>query len=105
MTSNKYKTYIISDEWRAKSRNVRDLTNNHCVLFPWMKANHAHHLTYQNMENEIPVRDIIPLSKTAHSIVHWRIFWKTRLRIWMNLILRLLAIFWISFWFLVRAVK
>ena len=55
----------MSPEWKKKSKHVQRMTSNHCILFPWIKSNHAHHLTYQNLEREMPVRDIVPLSKTA----------------------------------------
>ncbi len=96
--SNQYLTYIYSPKWKNKSKHCQKLTKNHCIIFPWLKSHHAHHLTYQNLENEIPIRDIVPLSKTAHSIVHWSVFWESPLRPWINFYLRLSMIFWIIIW-------
>lgn len=96
--ANEYLDYIMSPEWRKKSKHVQQMTSNHCILFPWLKSNHAHHLTYRNLKREIPVRDIVPLSKVAHSIIHWRVFWKSPLRPWINFLLRLLMSFWAVFW-------
>jgi hypothetical protein len=98
--SNQYLTYVHSPEWKNKSKSCQQLTKNHCVVFPWLKSNHCHHLTYKNLKNEIPIRDTVPLSKTAHSIIHWGIFWKTPLRLPINYLLRLLTIIWAIFWFI-----
>lgn len=97
--ANEYLAYIMSSEWRKKSLNVQRMTQNHCILFPWLPSNHAHHLTYRNMKREMPVRDIIPLSKKAHSLVHIPLLWKSPLRPWINFLLRLLMIFWIVVYF------
>lgn len=64
-----------------------------CCLFPWLEAKEAHHLSYKNLGHEWIWRDVVPLSKTAHTIVHWGIFWNSRKpkhkpRILMNAYLR-----------------
>jgi hypothetical protein len=96
--SNQYLAYIYSAKWKNKSKGCQQLTKSHCIIFPWLRTNHAHHLTYRNLKNEIPVRDIVPLSKIAHSIVHWSLFWKTPLRPLVNGILRFLMFLWIIIW-------
>lgn len=101
--ANEYLMYIMSSEWRQKSLNVQRMTQNHCILFPWLLSNHAHHLTYRNMKREMPIRDIIPLSRKAHSLVHTPLLWKSWLRPWINFLLRLLMVFWIVFYFGGRA--
>jgi hypothetical protein len=98
---NEYLEYIYSPEWRIKSKQVQRLTFNHCILFPWMKSNHAHHLTYKNLKKELPIRDIIPVSKCAHDIIHRPILWKTPLRFLVNFLLRSLMILWIMVWFII----
>lgn len=102
---NEYLDYIKTPQWRNKSKQIQGMSANHCILFPWLKSNDAHHLTYKNLKNEIPIRDIVPLSRYAHNIVHLPIFWKTFLRIWINWLLRSLAIFWIIFWFLFKGIR
>jgi hypothetical protein len=102
--SNEYNVYIVSETWRLKSKNCRDLNRNRCVLFPWLKSNHAHHLYYRNMKYELPIRDIVPLSKIAHNLVHCKIlgitpFWgKSPLRVLLSNILRVFYVFSIIFW-------
>jgi hypothetical protein len=102
--SNRYKTYIISDTWRSKSKKCRNLNRNRCVLFPWLRSNHAHHLHYRNLESELPVRDIVPLSKIAHNLVHIEVFnyhplWgKSPLRIPFSWFLRVFYVISIVFW-------
>jgi len=99
--SNEYLTYIKSPQWYAKSRKCQSLTPYHCVLFPWLKSRHCHHLTYHNMTYELPLRDTVPLSVTAHRLIHLPLFWKTALRPWVNWGLRLLMVCWvIVFWLL-----
>lgn len=73
--SNEYTSYIRSSEWHSRAKSCRNLTNDRCILFPWLKAHHTHHLHYQNMKNEMIIRDIVPLSRTAHSLVHIPILW------------------------------
>jgi hypothetical protein len=99
--SPQYYIYINSPEWREKSKRCQVLTKNHCVVFPWLKSRHCHHMIYRNFQKEMPLRDTVPLSKIAHSIIHWWIFWKTPLRPWVNAILRILLIFWVLFWFFI----
>lgn len=98
--SKNYLAWIQSPEWKAKSKKCQSWTKYHCIVFPWLKSRHCHHLTYKNMKNEVPIRDIVPLSKIAHSIIHWRIFWKSPLRPWANTILRVLMVLWVIFWML-----
>jgi len=41
------------------------------------------------MTREIPIRDTVALSVTAHNIVHWKIFWKNKkVRPYINYFLR-----------------
>lgn len=96
--SQKYYQYINSPKWKEKSKSCQQLTNNHCVVFFWLKSKNTHHLTYKNLGNEIPVRDLVPLSLIAHWFVHLAIFWKTPLRKLTNIFLRLLMIIWVFFW-------
>jgi hypothetical protein len=99
--SPQYYAYITSDEWREKCKRCHGLTKQHCIVFPWLKSRNVHHLTYRNFQKEIPLRDTVPLSKFAHGIIHWWIFWKTPLRTFVNAVLRSLLIFWSIIWFIV----
>ncbi|WP_242063077.1 hypothetical protein [Nostoc sp. FACHB-145] len=100
--SPEYLSYIRSSQWKNKSINCQKLTNFHCIIFPWYKSSHAHHLTYDNLKFELPVKDIVPLSKTAHSLVHWGIFWKTPLRVGVNWLLRLLMVISVITWAIIQ---
>jgi hypothetical protein len=101
--SNEYISYIHSTQWYDKRAKCQSLTANHCILFPWLKSRHCHHLTYKNLTREVPLRDIVPLSKTAHTIIHWHILWKIKqVRFIVNLILRALMIVWVAVWFIFR---
>jgi hypothetical protein len=94
--SPEYYQYIQSSEWREKSKACQRLTKNYCVLFPWLKSNHTHHLSYNNFKNEKPLIDLVPLSKVAHSIIHFSLFWKVKkVRLIINIVLRLLMIIWV----------
>jgi hypothetical protein len=56
---------------------------------------------YKNLENEKPVRDLVPLSKLAHGIIHMKIFgltpfWgKSFLRVPVSNLLRFLCVIYI----------
>lgn len=93
--SPEYKMYITSADWYAKSKSCQRLTKGYCVLFPWRKSRHCHHMTYKNFKHERPLRDTVPLCKTAHSIIHWKVFWKSPLRPWINWMLRFLMVVWV----------
>lgn len=90
--SPKYSHYIRSHQWRAKSKRAIARTKGRCCLFPWQKANHTHHLTYRNLGKELLIRDVVPLSKVAHKIVHCRLLWRSPLRKLVNYWLRLICI-------------
>ena len=94
--SPEYRNYIQSPEWRKKSNfYCKTLTGGRCVLFPWLRSSHGHHLTYRNLRNEWAIRDVVPLSPIAHKIIHWHIFWKTPLRGVVNFWLRVSTIGWL----------
>ena len=86
---NQYLYYINSTEWKQKSRNIQKMTKNRCIVFPWLRSNHTHHLTYRNLKHEIAIRDCVPVSKFAHKILHLKLFWKTPLRTPINYVLRM----------------
>jgi len=76
--SRAYKSYILSSDWYARRRAVLKIWRNRCALFPWLKADECHHLTYRNLTREIPWRDCLPLSKAAHRLVHHPVIWQSR---------------------------
>lgn len=96
MTKNhspEYTNYIRSSVWYARSRKFQQATGNRCVLFPWRKSNHAHHLTYSNLQSEKFIRDCVPLSKKAHEIIHHPKLWENRKhRLFVNGYLRIMGI-------------
>lgn len=111
-----YLNYLNSEGWRSKSRWVRGLTGNRCCLFPFLRANQAHHLTYywigklgwNDFGFELPVVHLVSLSETAHKIVHFPFLWKQPVRFFVNTYLRVTFILlwtvfnllWsIPFWF------
>ena len=68
--SPEYSFYVRSPQWRKKASNFRTMTGGRCSLLPWLASTDAHHLTYKNLQNEIFLRDCVPLSRTAHAWVH-----------------------------------
>lgn len=103
--SQEYYDYIYSNVWYYKSNLCRQALNGRCTLFPFLKAHDAHHLNYKHFKSEWLIRDIVPLSRIAHGVVHWKIFWKTKLRFLINLILRSLFIFWWVIFLPIRIIK
>jgi len=67
---NKYIKYINSEEWHNKSKWFRNIMLNRCAVLPFLKSSDAHHMTYTNLEHEIFLRDVVPLSRCVHSTVH-----------------------------------
>ena len=84
--SPKYLNYIHSEEWREKSKRFRRATGDRCVLFPFLRSNHAHHLTYKNLESEQFVRDCVGLNAWSHDLVHF--LYKCRIKVVLDLYLR-----------------
>lgn len=69
--SNRYLAYLGSDKWRQKSKLFRNVMLNRCCVLPFLRSNDAHHMTYANLEHEIFLRDVVPLSNLIHDgIVH-----------------------------------
>lgn len=67
-----YREYIISKEWRQKHKAWLVRSHYRCSMFPWLslkKAYNIHHMNYRNLGQEKLYRDVIPLSKFAHSFV------------------------------------
>lgn len=101
--SKEYIAYIRSTQWRKKSEWVRSLTRpfwlkstarGRCCLFLWLIAKETHHLTYRcKFGSELPVLDLIPLSKYAHKIVHFPLFWIYPFRFLINSYLRFSFLF------------
>lgn len=93
MAPPQYYNYIYSDIWKDKSKVFKKLFLGRCVLFPWLKGKHSHHLTYNNFQNEVYWVDCLPLSETAHALIHLPFLWKIRVvRGLINLYLRIAAI-------------
>lgn len=87
--SPEYYKRINSPEWRKLSKSVIASVNGRCVLLPFLKAKHTHHMTYRHLGHEKPLRDVVPLSKPSHDLIHTWLFWKTPLRGVVNAWLRL----------------
>ncbi len=94
--SPEYNAWVVSPQWRAKSRRYCRSTQNTCVLFPWRTATHSHHLTYRNLTRELLIRDCVPLSREAHRLIHCHLLWQTGLRQPTNWILRGLCLLWLG---------
>lgn len=74
--SDAYRRYMSSPVWRQRARRCLDFTHRRCCLFPFLRAVEAHHMHYRNFEGELVVRDIVPLSRLGHRIVHAWILWR-----------------------------
>lgn len=67
-----YREYIVSKEWRGKHREWLLRSRYRCSMFPWVstkKYYNIHHMNYSNLGREKIYRDVIPLSRFAHSFV------------------------------------
>ena len=107
-----YRNYINSPEWHQKSRWVRSLTGHRCILFPWLGARETHHLTYNfflgfgwnSWGFEQPGWHLVPLSKTAHKFVHFRLFRRQPIQLIVNTYLRLSFLLWWSLFNLIWSI-
>lgn len=98
-----YDAYIRSHEWIKRSRAVRALTLNSDALIPFLPAHDAHHMTYNNFRNELPIRDLIPLNHDLHILwLHKKVIGSHQnSHEWLiNLGLRTVMIFWLVVLFL-----
>ena len=99
-----YDEYLRSPQWAILRNEVKSLSCNRCVLFPWRKVQNVHHMHYKKVRGvyegnkyiftagkDIPVLDLIPLSRQGHQIVHLDFFWKSHRKV-TNYILRFLFI-------------
>jgi hypothetical protein len=79
MASIVYRQYINSLEWKEKSRGFIKWTSGRCTLIPLLRASESHHMHYRNLGSEMIMRDVVPLSKFGHLIVHFYPFWNFRI--------------------------
>ena len=94
-----------SAEWHRKSRFFRNVLQNRDCVFPFLRSQDAHHMTYRNLKHEAFLRDAVPLNKTFHlKFLHpfMRLWHKKHdipfIRFWVNwLILRPSCLFWFVF--------
>ena len=64
--SNELIKHMNSDAWRRRSRFFRNVMLNRDCVFPFLKSQDAHHMTYRNLKHEIFLRDVVPLNKKFH---------------------------------------
>jgi hypothetical protein len=55
-----------STHWQRVRRWTLALSLYRDPLFPWLRATEVHHLTYRRLRNELPWRDVVPLSHPTH---------------------------------------
>jgi hypothetical protein len=69
--SPQYRAYIQSDRWRKgwrRQATLAMLLGQDCIC-PLLPATQADHLTYRNLEHELPLRDLVPLNRHTHQLV------------------------------------
>ena len=64
-----YADYLASEEWKAKSKAVRDRDNHRCLACNGSKRLEVHHLTYDNIGDE-PLSDLVTWCHSCHSKHH-----------------------------------
>lgn len=69
--SKDYLAYINSAKWKQGWRRKATLAllGGRCILCPILRATDCDHLTYRNLKQELPIRDLVPLSSPAHRLV------------------------------------
>jgi hypothetical protein len=81
------------ENWYAIRKQALRLTFGRCSVLPLLKAKEVHHLYYSTFllgkitdRYEIPLWNVIPVSKFVHEILHKSTFWHTNKkdRVWGN---------------------
>ena len=74
MTSDQYKEYLKSPEWRAKAAQRMSIDGFRCQCCnstgTAQNPLQCHHITYRNLQNEDVMRDLVTLCKSCHKGVH-----------------------------------
>jgi hypothetical protein len=94
----KYINHVVkrSPYWVAVSKLTKLLILGRCCICPLLPGGDCAHLTYDNLEYELPFRDIVPLNRFFHRIVDSPIFTSKRVKPWRNAFLRVMYAFWIA---------
>jgi len=69
MHKNEYIDYLKSSSWKERRKILIEQADNKCSNCG-KKANHLHHLNYNNLGCEILNQDVIALCKDCHNEVH-----------------------------------
>lgn len=64
-----YDDYFKTWAWKEKRDLIMRYFCHRCQKDPREFAHHVHHLTYSRFKNELPM-DLMPLSKSAHKLIH-----------------------------------
>jgi 5-methylcytosine-specific restriction endonuclease McrA len=65
----KYREYLTSDLWKSKREKILFRDKNICQECKIKPAEEIHHITYENLYNEL-LEDLIALCKECHNEVH-----------------------------------
>ena len=68
--TEKYRAYLLSDEWREKRDERVKIDGNRCAVCESKKDLNVHHLTYENIMRENVREDLITLCHRCHATLH-----------------------------------
>lgn len=68
--TEKYRAYLLSDEWREKRDERIKMDGNKCAVCESKKNLNVHHLTYKNITRENVEKDLITLCHRCHATLH-----------------------------------
>ena len=100
-----YKGYIHSPQWRQKLPHFHSFLCGQDCIFPWVKANHIHHLTYARLGREIFIIDVVPLHKITHAIVGIFDHAPFLIKFPIDMALRAVTLFWSIVFALFKIIK
>lgn len=94
--SAKYRNYIVKRHWTwvFRSKLCKVLLLGRCCICPLLPGGDAAHLTYKNIEHELPLRDIVPMNRFFHRIFDSQLL--KPFRPVLNWLVRGLYLFWIG---------
>ena len=70
MYSEKYQSYMVSDDWQRKRQERLMIDGYRCVMCGGRSRLQVHHINYKHLGYEDPMSDLCTLCKDCHTKIH-----------------------------------
>ena len=67
-----YRLYLASPDWRLKRDARLDIDGHKCTMCESYQDLHVHHVTYENVGDEIVRTELLTVCRDCHSLIHGR---------------------------------